>query len=168
MSQEKWKSVQSYNGKYLISSQGRIKSLYKKRLLRPHVGKDGYVRIVLWKEGKQTIAYIHRLVASAFVPNPHNFQEINHIDGNKQNNSPQNLEWVTRSENVKHAIKKLGKNIGIAPTPVLCKETGEVFASQMEASRRKKIPQGNISISIKKERSVGGLTWVKIKNNFTL
>lgn len=67
---------------------------------------DGYCMIFLYLNGKRKNKLIHRLVAEAFIPNKEYKKEVNHIDGNKQNNSVNNLEWVTPSENAKHAFKK--------------------------------------------------------------
>lgn len=63
----------------------------------------------LYKNGKNKIKKIHRIVAENFIPNPENKPEVNHIDGNKQNNKVDNLEWVTKSENVKHRFSTLNQ-----------------------------------------------------------
>ena len=65
----------------------------------------GYRRVVLMKNGKQINALVHRLIAQTFIPNPENKPEVNHKDGNKENNSVFNLEWCTHKENVHHAIE---------------------------------------------------------------
>jgi len=75
---------------------GKILSLNKNKL--------GYVQIILHKENKKSSKRIHRLVAQAFILNPNKCKEINHIDGNKQNNSVDNLEWCSRKQNIRHAI----------------------------------------------------------------
>lgn len=84
------------DGKFIVFDDGRI---YKK--LEPPVTESGYQLVVI---GKETWS-IHRIVATTFVPNPENKPEVNHIDGNKQNNAASNLEWVTRAENVQHAVE---------------------------------------------------------------
>jgi len=71
--------------------------------MKPFVDKDGYLRVRLSNNGKKKTFAIHRLVCSHFVINNLNKAEVNHKDGNKENNSASNLEWVTRSENTKHA-----------------------------------------------------------------
>ena len=112
-----WKSVLGFEGYYEISENGIIKSLekevnnskttkrvVKERIRKPYVTKKGYVQIMLSKHKINYKFYIHRLVAINFIDNPDNKLEVNHIDGNKQNNHVSNLEWCTRSENNKHSF----------------------------------------------------------------
>lgn len=104
---EIWKEVEGFNGEYLISNLGNIKSNKNKKeiLLKTTIDKCGYIRVGLRKEGKQYCYTIHRLVASAFIPNLENKKQVNHIDCNKRNNNVENLEWTTPSENIIHAWK---------------------------------------------------------------
>lgn len=84
-----------------------------KKLTLPIV-KDGYVRAKFQKTPTKRITTgIHRLVAEAFIPNPENKPEVNHIDGNKQNNNVSNLEWVTHGENIQHSYDSLGRKHGM-------------------------------------------------------
>jgi hypothetical protein len=103
---EEWKDIVGYEGLYQVSNTGRVKSLKKCELLMKHqISNCGYCRVSLRKP-KSSIKYsIHRLVAEAFLPNPNNLPQVNHIDGNKLNNLVDNLEWNTRSENQKHAYR---------------------------------------------------------------
>lgn len=71
--------------------------------MHPSVNEKGYLSVEFIKDGKRKRFKVHRLVAMEFIPNPLNRTEINHIDGNKSNNSVENLEWSTRSDNLKHA-----------------------------------------------------------------
>ncbi len=96
----------SYDSLYSVSSDGHIKNVKRNLVLREYVGKDGYLRTQL--HGKTFV--VHRIVAKMFIPNPQGLPEVNHKDGNKQNNSVENLEWVTRSDNLRHAYKTGLKN----------------------------------------------------------
>ena len=77
--------------------------LVKGGFVKPVVSKDGYLRVRLNSTVKNTMYFVHRLVAQAFIPNPDNRPQVNHIDGNKLNNDVSNLEWVTAKDNIHHA-----------------------------------------------------------------
>ena len=103
--EEIWKVIDGAP-QYLISSFGRVKSLKRKEekiLSERKVNGYKVVGINFGKKRKQV--KVHRLVAIAFIPNPEQKDQINHIDGNKQNNNVTNLEWCTRQENMKHAFE---------------------------------------------------------------
>ncbi len=128
--------------------------------------KKGYLQVKIvgkYKGNKHT--FIHRLVAEAFVPNKFNKPEVNHIDGNKMNNSASNLEWVTRHENMQHSVstglKDMMKvNSGanhVRSRPVMCVETGVVYNGCQEAQRELGLPSSagqNISAVCRGERKV--------------
>lgn len=104
---ELWKDIQGYEGLYQVSNTGKIKSLHlgKNRILRSTPNSCGYHKVELYKNKKSKVFYVHRIVAMSFIDNTYGKPQINHIDGNKNNNSVSNLEWVTASENQKHALK---------------------------------------------------------------
>ena len=106
---KEWKPVVGYEGLYEVSNMGRVKSLKrlrtKERIIAQFQNHRGYARVTLWKDNSQKKYSVHRLVAEAFIPNPNNLPEVNHIDGDKQNNHMDNLEWCTRSENILHAYR---------------------------------------------------------------
>lgn len=90
--------------KYHITESGQVFSEFTNRWLKPSYSKGtGYYVVNIVKGGKRSPAYIHRLVAEAFIPNPFKLPEVNHKDGNKLNNNVSNLEWVTTLDNLKHA-----------------------------------------------------------------
>ena len=101
---EFWKVIENFPN-YLISNRGNIKIVktLENRIL--FTKDDGYVSCPLTSNGKNYYKYVHRLVAEAFVPNPNNKGQVNHKNGIKNDNSVENLEWVTPSENIRHAIE---------------------------------------------------------------
>ena len=103
---EIWKDIPYYEGIYQVSNKGNIKSFKcgKIKILKPFKSKDGYLSVKLTKNKKEKTLRVHRLVAQTFIPNPLNKLEVNHIGGCKHNNNLNNLEWVTREENRKHAV----------------------------------------------------------------
>lgn len=104
-----------FNNRYGVDEEGNVYSFLNKagilqnnpvRILRPCKGRDGYLRVRICENKEFYKKYfVHRLVATAFIPNTLNKKYINHIDGNKTNNKASNLEWCTASENFIHAIK---------------------------------------------------------------
>lgn len=114
---EVWKDIKGYEDLYEVSSTGRVRTKEKvrwnskcfaKRKVRYLTIKEhpcGYIYAALSKDKKQQRHLVHRLVAEVFIPNEHNKPFVNHIDGNKLDNTLINLEWVTRSENAKHAFR---------------------------------------------------------------
>lgn len=99
---EKWKDIDGFEGKYQISSWGRVRNR-DGLILKPYMNNKGYLKISL-QQGRRAIKKrVHRLVAIAFIPNPENLPQVNHKDGNKTNNSFTNLEWISNSDNLKHA-----------------------------------------------------------------
>lgn len=104
--QEIWADIEGYEGLYQASNLGNIKSLLTSKLLKASVNSSGYLKVELHNKGKVKVFYVHRLIASTFIPNPSNKPQVNHRNGNKLCNSIDNLEWVTASENQIHAINK--------------------------------------------------------------
>lgn len=99
---ELWKDIKDYEGLYQVSNLGRVKRVATGRILKPLKHTKGYLNIGLYKNHTASKKLIHRLVAQAFIPNPENKAEINHIDEDKTNNISSNLEWSTRKENVNY------------------------------------------------------------------
>lgn len=128
--------------KYCITTDGRVinSSGHEKA---PDLRSDGYHQVSLYNNGVRSTKRVHRLVAEAYIPNPENKPDINHKDGNKLNNDVSNLEWCTKSENMRHAYDTgLAKphasygmrghknpNGGRKGIKVMITETGEIFDS---------------------------------------
>ncbi len=101
---EIWKDVIGFEGLYQVSSLGKVKN--RKLLnIKPQINTHGYEYVSLYKNSLKKHYSIHRLIALHFIPNPENKKCVNHIDGNKLNNSLNNLEWCTSSENNIHALE---------------------------------------------------------------
>lgn len=110
---ERWKPVPGYEGLYEVSSHGKVKSLNyrgkgKQEVLKPAKDKKGYLRVTLTMDGVHTTFQVHRLVALAFIPNPGNLPQVNHMDKDPGNNRVDNLEWCTGTYNIAHARGRLG------------------------------------------------------------
>jgi len=103
---EVWKDVIGYEGLYQVSNLGNVKTC-KEKILKKSFTIDFYHRVNLLNgsENKSKNFRIHRLVAMAFIENLENKETVNHIDGNKQNNNVENLEWATRKEQTQHALR---------------------------------------------------------------
>lgn len=174
--QEIWKDIKEYEGEYEISNLGRVRSLnYRrtgmKKVLKPINHPRGYLSVILYKNKKSKEFCIHRLVAETFIENLSNKPQVNHKDGNKHNNTINNLEWVTASKNEKHAwkiglktdehIKKIAQNnskpiLQYDLNNKLLKEWGSIS----EASRDLNIKQSGISSCCRKVvKTSGGYIW---------
>lgn len=125
---EKWKKISGFD-EYYVSSFGNVK--HKNKKLKPIKRTDGRLVITLYKDGKQRVCFISRLVATAFINNKENKPYVDHIDRNVSNNNMNNLRWVTQSENLlnKNTIKyrslMLGENkaVDVAKSNGIPKET---------------------------------------------
>lgn len=118
-----WKDIDGYEGYYQISDSGMVRTLdryvrridgyvqkRKARNTRMFINKDGYCKVKLNKDGKSKEFFVHRLVAQAFIENPDNKLEVNHIDFDRTNNRASNLEWVSHSENI-HKTVDAGRHV---------------------------------------------------------
>ena len=121
------------------------------------VSPKGYRRIIVRDNGRIRTVFVHRLVAEAFVPNPKGLPQVNHKDGDKLNNRPENLEWCTNEENLRHRYDVLGKYLR---KPILCIETGICYESAVMAAERTGINRANIcECANGKRKSAGGYKW---------
>lgn len=170
---EIWKNVQGYEGQYQVSNLGRVKSLKRKldngrsvneKILNSSSKKktqDGYLMVAL--AGKTF--RVNRLVATAFIPNPDNKSVVNHIDGDKENNRADNLEWATISENMLHAYRCGFKTAMIGEENPNAKLTRE----QIKTIRTEYVPysQQYGSNALAKKYNVSNVTITNIVNHKT-
>ena len=163
---EEWRDVVGYEGKYLISNYGNLARVHKytpTSLKEPSTDEDGYLRTKL--HDKNSIKYIgiHKLVAQAFIPNPENKSQVNHINGDKTDNRVNNLEWATASENNYHKFRVLDpKSYHKRRKAVKCEELDRVFESVAAASKELNIHRGDIrDVANNKPQHItaGGYHW---------
>lgn len=168
---ETWRDIPGYPG-YQASSLGRVRSIdrcllrsdgrqraYYGKELKANKTKDGYLRVF-----PRGAVCVHVLVAKAFLPNPDKLEQVNHIDGDKENNRVDNLEWVSRAQNIQHAKYTLRRNIGFPCKRILCVETGKEYKSIREAWRDTGIHWTCIAKVINKTEGrtrAGGFHWVE-------
>lgn len=165
---EIWKDILGYEGKYMVSNWGRVKSLNyrntgKEGILKGVANGNGYLEVILFKEGKGKHYRINRLVAQAFLPNPDNLPEVNHKDENKQNNCVENLEYCSKLYNINYGTgSKRSAEKRSKPVIAIDKVSGLIleFPSIAEASRQTGINKGNICSCLKGNyKSASGYVW---------
>ena len=180
---EEWRDIAGYEGLYQVSNLGRVRSLdrvvecidsirrYKGRMMKQHRKQNGYMECTVQKPGHRKQYLVHRLVAQAFIPNPDNLPEVNHLDENKANNRADNLEWVTQAENNAYGIGYINRSKNASEGSI--KSTarpvqkysldGKLLAeyySAMEAGRKNGCKQSGISECCNgKQKTAYGYIW---------
>lgn len=181
--QEEWRDVVGCEGCYEVSNLGRVRGVARTlkdgRCWKPRVMKlikhpAGYLQIRLSSaNGIKNTYKVHRLVAMAFIPNPNNLPQIDHIDGNRANNTAENLRWCTAGENSNNPItrsrmscsahiSKIGKfgKLNNATKPVVCIETGILYWGTHEVNRKLGIDGSHVTSVCKgKQKTCGGYHW---------
>ena len=143
---EEWRCIKFLLGKYEVSQYGRIRKTDTRKIRKTPTSKRGYPVFSCYINGKMKLVTVHKCVATEFLPNPDNKREVNHIDGNKENNFIGNLEWVTPRQNMLHA-RKIGLHKSDGDKPVLMILNGVVinkFRSASQAERETGISRSNI------------------------
>ena len=149
---EIWKDIKGFEGLYQVSNLGRVKSLKymksdKEMVLKSGKNKGGYSLVRLTASGKQYYL-IHRLVAEAFIANSQNLPCVNHIDGDKSNNTVENLEWVSHKENTRHAFDT---GLITRSIPIYCKELDMKFKSVKDCALYLGVAPSVIFYTLKKD-----------------
>ena len=162
---EVWKYILGYEGLYKISNKGRVKSIGygKERILKPANNGRGYLKVDLCKNGDKKWCLVHRLVAQAFIPNPNNLPEVNHLDENKENNRVENLEFCDRKYNCNYGTTKQRMIKKLSKTVFQYSKDGEFikeWKSVMDVERNLGYAQTNISsCCLGKYKSAYGFVW---------
>lgn len=141
---KKMKDIKGYEGHYAITSCGKVWSYKSKKFLKIRKQRNGYLYVFLSKDGIEKWFSIHHLVADAYIPNPENKPEVDHIDRDKSHNYVGNLRWVSHSEN--QTNRSNGK--------IICPETGEIFESQKDAAEKLNLSRSFISLVVNGKRKM--------------
>lgn len=172
-----WRSVVGYEGLYEVSTDGRVRTvehITNGRTITPTelairiYKSQRYARVRLYRGGKSKDCMVHRLVAEAFIPNPDNKPQVNHINGDRSNNRVENLEWCTASENQRHAFRAGLKDIEDTITHTRKKvrqidadgNVVKIWRSMSDAARELGLHVSNISHCCSgRIGSTGGYSW---------
>jgi HNH endonuclease/NUMOD4 motif len=165
---ERWRPVAKRPDMYIVSTKGRVKNRRTNKIVSQHSTELGYMKVMI-RSGLQGKKYynvlVHRLVAIAFIPNPENKAQVNHIDGNPANNVLENLEWCTPSQNIRHAIST-GLIRTLRPVRGISVADGHVveYPSVTAAAKAVGGSAGNVSDACKNANwSVKGYRWQYIE-----
>lgn len=175
---EIWKSVEGYEGLYEVSNCGKVRSLSRRagkvdikgRILKPFLSRNGYLCVCLSKEGTTKTVGIHRIVATAFVPNPNGKETVNHINEDKNDNRADNLEWLTLQENIHYGTRavrqrqSITESIGISVIQISSDGHNAIarYDSISEAAKSIMAQPSDILNSISTGRKCRGYYWRRI------
>lgn len=166
---EEWRDTYIYGQQYQVSNSGLVRNKFTGHILTPQIDNKGYLRVRLSLNDRKATAKVHRLVATAFIQNPENKPQVNHIDTDKTNNHVENLEWVTNGENQIHAFKtglnrvtgRAGrKKILVSKIDIKTGRVIKTYTSLAEAARKNGVYGANIrKVLDGKRKSTGGYAW---------
>lgn len=158
-----YKTIPNYPD-YVAFESGKIYSKRRRKLMKPSKKKTGYYELSLYNENGTKYVLLHRIIADLFCERTQDAEEVNHINGDKSDNSAKNLEWITHGRNLKHSYETNLREQDVSPRKVVAVSmtdgTRLVFRSIYRAARELKISQGNICMACKKQRPyAGGYYW---------
>lgn len=175
---EQWMPIKGFEGKYEISSYGRVKSLarpkcvlhgkqkwWHEKIMKPNAHKNGYLFVDLYAmDGKKKAFSVHRLVAEAFIGNPSSKPQVNHKNGDKSDNRVENLEWNTSQENNLHSARVLHYANG---TRVRCTDKkgnvlGEYVNTGIASEETGVCRTGIFACLAGKQKYAGGFRWERV------
>jgi len=171
MNSEKWKDIKNYEGYYQVSNKGKVrgvarlingggsqnKRFIKEKVLKNHVKQNGYCQVRLTKDGISKDFLVHRLVAISFKGTIEGSPHVNHIDGNKQNNKLDNLEWCNTFENMQHAF-----DIGLVDNRGI-KSPNNKYSEAQILLVKKLLQEGHSNVTISKMTGVNRTTVYRVK-----
>lgn len=146
------KDIKGYEGLYAITSCGRVWSYKSKRFLKQNDNGHGYKNVGLYHNNNQKTFYIHRLVAEAYIPNPNDLSEVDHIDRDLSHNWVNNLRWVSYIDNGRNKSRYKYKQ-------VINVETKEIFETRAAAARKYNVSKTAINNAIKRKGTCCGYHW---------
>ena len=165
-----WKDVKGYEGLYRVNNLGQIQNVIKGNILKQFENTGGYLKVYLYKNRNRKTLSVHRVVCEAFINNPNNYPQVNHLNMNKHDNRPENLEWCTQSHNIKHSFLHGGRDHNklmllkaTHKRVCCCDEDGNVikeYYSLSEAARSTGCNVANISACCHgRLKRIGGYRW---------
>ncbi|ALM64160.1 HNH endonuclease [Lactococcus phage 936 group phage Phi4.2] len=161
---ETFVKIEGFNN-YEVSNLGKIRNTKSGRIRKPFLQPNGYLGFCLCENNKPKFLYLHRILATAFIDNPEEKPQVNHIDENKLNNDLSNLEWCSARENLTHGTRTkraAEKHCKKVVQLDLDDNVLNVFKSMTQAERETGVSQGSISRCCDGERkSAGGFKWRK-------
>ncbi len=152
----RWRYIAGFEGRYEVSEAGHVRNSVTEKVLKPVVCTNGYLRVSLGRFSPNNL--VHRLVARAFVEGYSEHLDVNHKNGVRADNRAENLEWVTRSENITHSHRVPGRKRHALARPVAVKGSGfvMVFCDQSALARLLGVVPGSVASAINRNHKVKG------------